>query len=105
MNSHEFLSVMRQHRGSAQGAGVSALARAHSLPERRVRELVSELREDGVAVCAHPSTGYFLPETADELQQSIDYLEHRAKKSLMLAARMRAMSLPGLPGRQMALLV
>lgn len=95
----DLLVILSRHQGAEAGISAQALAARLQVPERRVRSLVSELREQGTAICAHPTTGYFIPETPEELQQSCEFLEHRALKSLTLMSRMKNVSLPTLLGQ------
>lgn len=95
----DLLVILSRHQGADAGIRAQDLAALLQVPERRVRILVSELRADGTAICAHPSTGYFVPVTPEELQQSCEFLEHRALKSLLLMSRMRNVSLPTLLGQ------
>lgn len=101
MNAAQLLAILSHHQGTAQGITAADLARQCGVPERRVRQLVSELREEGTAICARPTTGYFIPTTPEELQQSCEFLEHRALKSLTLMSRMQKVSLPTLLGQLM----
>jgi biotin operon repressor len=95
----ELLLTLSRHQGAGAGIRAQDLAAQLQAPERHVRKLVSELRAQGTAICAHPSTGYFVPVTPEELQQSCEFLEHRALKSLMLMSRMQNVSLPTLLGQ------
>jgi hypothetical protein len=83
------------------GVGAAALALRLQVSPRKLRKLISLAREDGVAICGLPSTGYFVPETAEELQQSCQFLEHRAMHSLRKLSRMRKLALPVLLGQLM----
>lgn len=67
--------------------------------ERQVREAVETLRRDGLAVCAHPSDGYYLAETESELSDCIAFLHKRAMTTLSQIARMKRVSLPVLFGQ------
>ena len=75
------------------------LAEQLGLPPRRLRKLISEAREDGIAICGTPRDGYFMPVTAEELQQSCDFLESRAMHSLRLLRTMRRTAMPTLAGQ------
>jgi hypothetical protein len=62
--------------------------------------MVSDLREQGLAVCAHPNTGYFLAETADELETyCIKFLRNRALHSLRLVSRLTNTAMRDLVGQ------
>jgi biotin operon repressor len=100
MNSAELLNVLSRHRGAANGIHVARLASVTGQPERALRKLISELRTEGTAICGKPETGYFIAETADELNEfCIKYLEARAMHSLTLSSRLRKIPLPVLAGQ------
>jgi biotin operon repressor len=99
MNATDLLNLMSTHQGRDRGIGVDALARLCGVRERHVRALVSALREEGIAVCATPETGYYLAVTPEELQESCKFLHDRAMRSLVLASRMQKISLPDLLGQ------
>jgi len=67
--------------------------------ERKVRLIVAELRMEGHHICAHPQLGYFMAETADELEETCDFLYERAMTSLAQISRMKKVSLPDLRGQ------
>lgn len=94
------LNALARHQGAAQGIGAKALAAELGVPPRQLRKLISRCRdEDGVAICGHPSTGYYMACTPDELAASCAFLEHRALHSLRLLSRMKKVSLPELLGQ------
>lgn len=103
MNTTVLLNALARHQGQANGVPAAQLAREIGLTDaaglRRLRHLVSELREQGHAICAQPKTGYFVPVTPEELQQSCAWLEHRAMHSLVLLSKMRNVALPELLGQ------
>ena len=68
---------MAQHLGRDKGISADALALALQISPRRLRRLISQTRLQGVAICGKPATGYYMPETADELafvQNLVHYL-------------------------------
>ena len=67
--------------------------------ERRVRAIVSDLREEGVAICAYPGDGYYVAGSAEELEQCCRFLRSRAMHSLVLESRLRKIPLPELLGQ------
>jgi hypothetical protein len=75
------------------------LAATTGMPGRALRDLVSELREQGIAICATPETGYYLAVTPEELHESCAFLHARAMRSLLLASRMQKISMPELLGQ------
>ena len=95
----DLLVVMARHVGQANGITAVALAHMLDVPERRVRALVTEAREDGVAIAATPESGYFIAQTPEELEMCCAFLRSRAIHSLTLEARLRKISLLDLLGQ------
>lgn len=95
----ELLTTLSYHHGADRGVSALHLANALSVPERLVRTWVSELREEGIAIAANPKTGYFIAETAEELEECCAFLRKRALHSLTLESRMRKIPLPDLIGQ------
>ena len=99
------LQVLSRHIGADRGVGIAQLTRevtgepACSASERAVRSAIVELRRAGQHVCAHPSTGYFIAESEEELVRTCAYLYDRALCSLEQVAAMRRVSLPDLRGQ------
>lgn len=85
---------------SADPDGVKDLTTAAvAAGERRLRNLVEELRMAGEPICAHPSTGYYYAETAEEIAEAIAFLRSRAMTSLQQIARLQRVALPELLGQ------
>ncbi len=100
MNAAQLLNILAGHRGQGNGIHVDALVRRTGMPARFLRKLISELRNEGTAICGTPTTGYFIAETAEELNHfCIRYLEARAMHSLKLSSRLRNIPLPTLAGQ------
>jgi biotin operon repressor len=93
------LCALQAHIGASHGVTARDLAILTSMSEREVRAQVSALREEGIAVCGHPRTGYFIAATSGELQTTVDYLTSRALHSLRLASRLARIPLPDLLGQ------
>jgi len=105
------LDVLSRHVGAVHGCSIEQLTYevtcaygSSSYPpsegkERKMRQLVSDLREEGIAVCAHPKTGYFIAETAAELEACCNFLRSRAMHSLTLESRLRKIALGELLGQ------
>ena len=91
--------VLARHRGAANRIGGEALANECVLTGRAVRLAVTELRMQGIGVCGRPETGYFLANSAQELEPTCQFLRSRALKSLVLEARMRNVALADLLGQ------
>lgn len=105
LNLDTLLAALRHHIGRRQGLTATALCRevlrANPTPadERRLRELVVELRKAGHHVCAHPRDGYFLAANAEELQETCEFLHSRAMSSLEQESAMKRVSIPDLVGQ------
>lgn len=94
------LNLLSRHQGCENGISAKALATDLGVPPRQLRRLISRCRdEDGLAICGHPNTGYFMATTANDLAASCEFLEHRALHSLRLLSRMKKVSLPELLGQ------
>lgn len=93
------LNALQGHVGAANGITAKNLAIMAGLGERDVRSQVSALREEGIAICGHPRTGYFVAETQAELETTVEYLTSRAMHSLRLASRLTRIPLPDLIGQ------
>jgi hypothetical protein len=66
---------------------------------RTVRALVLKLRENAIAVCGRPETGYFIAKTPEDVDATCKLLESHGLHQLMVAARMRKTTLPELLGQ------
>jgi biotin operon repressor len=95
----QLLAVLTHHIGKANGIRVKRLAAMLDIPERQVRNLVTELREQGHAVCGTPKDGYYIAATPSELEQTCKLLRDRSMHSLRLESRLRRISLPDLLGQ------
>ncbi len=100
------LATLSRHIGKKNGRTITQLVReitGQLIPsqytERVVRRQVAELREEGIAICAHPSTGYFIAETPEELEECCQFLRSRWMHTAMLEARLRKIALPELIGQ------
>jgi hypothetical protein len=98
-------AALANHIGEANGIHARALAQAlvGSNPgpaaERRLRQVIAELRMDGQQICGTPEAGYFLATHAAELDKTCAFLYDRAMASLQQVARMKRVSLPDLRGQ------
>lgn len=98
-NKAHLAAYLQLHIGRNRGITAAAIAEALGCNERVVRLLVTELREDGVAVCGHPASGYFIAATPEELEETCEFLRSRAMHSLVLESRLRHVPLPDLIGQ------
>lgn len=99
MNTSALLTLLSHHIGAQNGLTAAQISSALNVTMRRVRALVSELREEGTAVCGTPSTGYYIAATAEELEETCTYLHNRAMHSLMLISKLRKIALEDLIGQ------
>ena len=110
ITADRMLTVLSGHIGAARGITISELvnemlkhrhldARERSTLERNSRELIVQLRLAGHHVCSHPSSGYYMAATPEELDAACNFLYDRAMTSLSQVAAMRRVSLPDLRGQ------
>lgn len=92
-------ALARDHKGASRGVSARVLAARLGITERLLRSLVSAAREDGTAICGTPSTGYYVAETAAELEDCCRFLRERALHSLHIESRLRNIPLPDLLGQ------
>lgn len=99
MSNEKVLGLMQKHIGRHNGISAALLAKLLDCPERYIRHQISDLREDGVAICGTPGTGYYIAATPEDLEETCQFLRGRAMHSLHLEARLRKISLPDLIGQ------
>lgn len=87
------------HTGAQNSISGAALAAQMGIKPRTVRALVLRLRENAIAVCGSPETGYFIAATPDELEATCKLLQAHGIHQLTVAARMRKTTLPELLGQ------
>lgn len=96
----ELLAILsRSHIGRDNSIGGKALGVLLGVQPRTIRSLVLKLRENAIAVCGRPETGYFIAETPEELEATCKLLETHGMHQLSVAARMRKTTLPELLGQ------
>jgi len=98
-NKHDLMAAMLQHCGKERAISSRALAFKVGVKERKVRQFVTECRLDGLAICGHPASGYFVASTQEELQETIEFLKHRALTSLQLASTLGRIPMADLIGQ------
>lgn len=97
--SSQLLTALSGHIGKGNGISVKVLAQQLSVQERHIRTLVSDLRNEGNAICGTPKHGYYIAATAEELEQTCSFLHNRAMHSLTLLSRLKKIPLPDLLGQ------
>jgi hypothetical protein len=93
------LHHLQSRKGKHQGISAADLSVVTGLAERTQRSAISLLREAGHAVVGTPETGYYMAQTADELNECCAFLRARAMHSLVIEARLKKLSLPALLGQ------
>lgn len=93
------INVMAGHIGHEQGIGAEQLARQIGVDQRKLRQLISTARTQGLALCGTPGTGYYVAQTGAELDEACTFLRKRALHSLRLLSVMRRVSMPTLMGQ------
>lgn len=96
---HDLLAVMVNHCGEDKAISSRELGVKVGVPERKIRQLVTECRQDGTAICGHPKSGYFVASNQKELEETLDFLRHRALTSLKLASTLGNIPLGDLIGQ------
>lgn len=98
-SKHDLLAVIVNHCGRDKAISSRELAFKLGVKERMVRQLVTECRHDGTAICGHPKSGYFVASNQAELEETLDFLRHRALTSLKLASTLGNIPLGDLIGQ------
>lgn len=96
------LSILSSHIGKGNGIGGKDLARALGLEgkcDRNLRTIISDLREDGHAICGTPRDGYFIAATSDEWETTRKFIVGRAMHGLRWVSRVEKIALPDLLGQ------
>ena len=91
------LDVLGDHQGAGNGLSARDLVRkvcgiSTAAGERQLRHVIEALRVAGHRIGAHPSTGYFLAATDEELESTCEFLYARAMTSLQQVAAMKRAS-------------
>ena len=93
------LKLLIRHIGGGNGISMHQLEQQLDMLPRVIRRHISELREDGHAICGTPNEGYYIAATPEELQHTCDFLRSRAMHSLTLESRLRKIPLTDLLGQ------
>lgn len=91
--SNQLIAALSGHVGKGNGISAKVLAARLDMDDTRpLRKLISQAIEaDGVAICGTPRDGCYLAATAEELVETIEFHDHRAKHELKKAGRLRRM--------------
>lgn len=104
------LKILGHHPGRNRALGSGALfeavygvAPADKIRDtRKLRELITAMRKEGYPICSTSDAeggGYYLASAASELDDHCKRIHARAMRLLVMEARLRKMSLPGLVGQ------
>jgi hypothetical protein len=99
------LAALRRRVGPANGATVRELATeilgtpSDAADERRLRQVIEQLREEGHPVCATPDEGYHHAADAADLERTLMFLVRRIEGTARKVARMKGVALPDLYGQ------
>lgn len=96
---HGVLAALQHHIGERNGVRAEVLAKRLDINPRRLRSIISELIEDGIAVCGHPASGYYIAQTSTELEATVQFHKSRALHELRKAAALQRIPLPDLIGQ------
>ncbi|WP_354409112.1 hypothetical protein [Variovorax atrisoli] len=106
ITSAQVLAELQHHIGKANGIHVRELVQRITgqvanpdMFQRQVRDIVVELRKQGLHICATPAAGYFMAESAEELIETCVFLYDRAMTTLVQISAMQGVSLPDLRGQ------
>jgi hypothetical protein len=99
------LAALLRRVGAANGATAAQLAseilgtRSEAGDERRLRQVIEQLRIDGHPVCATPEEGYHLAANADDLNRTCVFLLRRLSTTARQVAAMKRVAMPDLYGQ------
>lgn len=98
------LSALSSCVGEANGMSASQLAfqitgRQCTADERRLRQVIEQLRLDGHGICATPEAGYHLAANADDLNRTCVFLVKRLVSTARQVAAMKRVAMPDLFGQ------
>ena len=107
---NRLLATLSRHIGRGKAIGMAALYEEVFQEEwqdkvndtRKLRELITELRREGVPICSAMTKeggGYYLASAGSELEAYCSKLRTAALKKLALEAKLRRMTLPELLGQ------
>lgn len=98
------LQALSSRVGAANGITASDLAfeitgRQSAADERRLRQVIEQLRLDGHAICATPEAGYHMAADAEDLNRTCTYLVRRIETTARQIAAMKRVALPDFYGQ------
>lgn len=97
----DLITAMANHIGQARAIPSKQLAERLEIGDRRLRTLITECRMECIAICGHPSSGYYMAETEADLKDTLAFLKSRAMTSLTQMSRLSGKPLAELAGQLM----
>lgn len=92
MQMSKLMSVLSHHIGKGNGISAKDLAERMSLTPRQLRKLITEtIEQQNIAICGTPRDGYYVAATGDELIETIEFHDQRAKHELKKCSVLRRM--------------
>lgn len=90
--------------GPANGISATDLAfaitgRTCAADERRLRQVIEQLRLEGHGICATPESGYHMAANAEDLNRTCVFLVKRLVSTARQVAAMKRVALPDLYGQ------
>lgn len=95
----DFISTMQSHIGKENAIGGEDLALLLGISPRELRKMTGDAIDDGIALCSHPSNGYWIALNAIELEETCQFHRGRALHELAKEAKLRKLTLPDLLGQ------
>lgn len=99
----QVLAVLTRHKGRDQGIHMRGLVKtvtnslqSGDVVERKVREIIQQLRLQGHPICGHPASGYFLADSQQELDDTCTFLLARVDTTVQQIAAMLKVNAPDL---------
>ncbi len=106
ITKQDVIQFLSAHIGQKKGvrahtvvAAITGNSERNTAAERQLRHTIVELRKEGFHICGSPATGYFIAETEKELNETCEFLYHRAMTTLEQISKMKQTSLPDLRGQ------
>jgi hypothetical protein len=92
-------AVLQSHIGKQNAIGGKALAEKLGVSDRELRFLTCDLIKDRVALCSHPSRGYYIAANREELDHTCEFHHRRGIHELEKEALLKKASLADLSGQ------
>lgn len=90
--ANQVITALTGHIGKGNGVSAKVLSARLGVDARQLRKLISQaIEEHGIAICGMPRDGYYVAATPEELLETIEFHDHRAKHELKKAGSLRRM--------------